>query len=208
MPPKSDGIRAFLALELPEEVRHQLHRFQQSLSRQIEDRAVRWVKPHAFHLTLFFLGEGVTSAKIDLLRDHLLPVGQRTEPIALSMDRLGCFPRPARPQVIWAGVEGDLKPLQTLKKRVDQVVSALGWSPERPRFHPHITLGRVKNSRAAAQADLAWGQPAGPAAWTATTLTLMQSDLDPQRGATYTPVFEIPFIIRDSSTPLTKPTGR
>ncbi|MEP7151900.1 MAG: 2'-5' RNA ligase family protein, partial [Nitrospira sp.] len=55
-------IRAFLAIEMPQDVRSALVTIQQDLKRQLERTVggqvrISWVRPASMHLTLRFLGD-------------------------------------------------------------------------------------------------------------------------------------------------------
>ena len=50
-------LRTFIAIELDEELRHNLRRLQDGLREQVAPRSVRWVRPEGVHLTLKFLGD-------------------------------------------------------------------------------------------------------------------------------------------------------
>jgi len=56
-------IRTFIAIELPEEIKSDLKKLQDSLKTGRQDWA-KWVSPDSIHLTLKFLGD-VASDKID-----------------------------------------------------------------------------------------------------------------------------------------------
>lgn len=55
--PDSAQIRAFIAINLPAEVREKLERVQRELKSALADSDVRWTKPAQVHLTLKFLGD-------------------------------------------------------------------------------------------------------------------------------------------------------
>ncbi len=179
-----EGIRAFIALDLSNQARDTLEKIQQSVRRRTGPDSVRWVGRQAFHLTLFFLGDGNGPDAIAALSDGLDPLAAGHRPLALQLGALGCFPNPRSPRVLWVGVEGDLQPLQRLKAAVDDLAAGLGWEPEKRPYHPHLTLGRVKDPYGVVNHDLPYGQPLESAAWTVDALHLYHSQLGRQ-GARY-----------------------
>ena len=48
-----------------------------------------------------------------------------------------------KPRVLWLGVDGGDE-LFRLQKAIDRNLSKLGFPREKKRFHPHLTVGRVK----------------------------------------------------------------
>lgn len=177
-------IRAFIAIDLPEAVREELASIINDLKQKVPSKSVRWVRPDNIHLTLKFLGD----TKIDSL-DHITGgldrVGREKPPINLTLDKLGCFPNPRRPRVVWVGVSGDIDTLQSLQKMIDQMLNPLGWDLDKREFHPHLTIGRIKNSKKVVDSRLPWGSPMKPLTFPADSLTLYESILK-SSGAVYT----------------------
>ena len=50
-------MRLFIAALIPDTVRDALHQAREQLQRAAPDRALRWVAPENYHITLLFLGE-------------------------------------------------------------------------------------------------------------------------------------------------------
>jgi RNA 2',3'-cyclic 3'-phosphodiesterase len=175
-------IRAFIAIELPAEVKRLLSATGRELAASTGSTAVRWVKAEAMHLTLRFLGDTAVdelpeiSAALDALA-----AGRR--PFDLKLGQLGCFPNPRRPRTIWAGVTGAIEELQALKADLDALLAPLGRPPETKPFQPHLTLGRVKDERAGI--ELPWGTPLEPLLLPVAAVHLVESRLRPA-GPVYT----------------------
>ncbi len=191
---RSPDIRAFVAIELPQDVLDVLSVTQEQLRGHLgrAAEAVRWVRVEGIHLTLQFLGS-VPEASVGDISRAMLAGSEQVGPFALSLSGLGAFPSPRRPRVIWVGVTGGeraLAALHTLQAGVARELSALGYAPDK-QFHPHLTLGRVredaKPAELAAIADAVAkgvGAPA-PHAFRVDSVSLMQSTLQPG-GAVYT----------------------
>jgi 2'-5' RNA ligase len=56
---------------------------------------------------------------------------------------VGCFPNSRRPRVLWVGLDGG-EPLLAIQEAVEQATEPLGFEREHRKFHPHLTLGRVR----------------------------------------------------------------
>jgi 2'-5' RNA ligase len=140
-----ETTRTFIAIPIPEPVGQQLARWQQALAPQVP--GCRWVESQPFHITLAFLGD---VANRDL-NELCLAVAEATEPFGrfeLKAEGLGAFPGPGRPRVVWAGITAaDPGPLNALREAVVGAATRCGYRPDDPRFHPHVTLGRIKSGR-------------------------------------------------------------
>ncbi len=180
----SKPIRAFLALDIPPQVKTALHQQIDALRAHTPSWAVRWVRPEAMHLTLKFLGD-VT--ELDGLRHTLRAATLSPAPIPLAARHLGCFPTPKRPRVIWAGVEDAQGALSAAHLALEHAL-APQFPPDDKPFRPHLTLGRVKTQAAKPQRALGALIQDAPrqhyGTWEAPALLLMQSVLHPD-GARY-----------------------
>ena len=63
-------------------------------------------------------------------------------PMHLRLTGAGRFGSPRRPQVFWAGLDGDVEPLVELAARLATAARALDLPVEDRPFRPHLTLGR------------------------------------------------------------------
>jgi 2'-5' RNA ligase len=145
-----EQIRAFVAIELPEDLRRELDRVQGSLKGTGVADHVRWVKPGGIHLTMKFLGDVPASTITEIV--HAVTQGSEgVKPFTISFSGLGCFPSSSRPSVIWVGVEGDTGTLMRLQTAVEDSLSVLGYAAEKRRYTPHLTLGRVARDVAASE---------------------------------------------------------
>ncbi len=189
-------IRAFVAIEISEDVAARLadvqHRFQEAFG----GRAVRWVRADAIHITLKFLGEISTQRATRLSRELERPA-QSAEPFTLAAAGMGCFPHCRRPRLLWAGVEGDVTALKRLQNAAENCAARLGYVPNRRRFSAHLTIGRVRSGLRRAEIHVlreAMREVEGPrvAQWRVTEMVLMQSTLG-LGGAQYSPWARIPL---------------
>jgi RNA 2',3'-cyclic 3'-phosphodiesterase len=177
-----DTIRAFIAIELPATVRDYLEAVTADLAAQIKTGTVRWVTPERMHLTLRFLGDTAV-AQLPMIYEALDRVAGQQQPFQLQLTQLGAFPNQKRPRVIWVGLEGETAVLTALKPQLDEALLPLGWPPEEKPFRPHLTLGRVKDSRVGQQ--IKWQSRIGQLAVPVTAVHLIESQLHPD-GPRYT----------------------
>ena len=106
----------------------------------------------------------------------------------VSIERVGCFPNPRRPHVLWIGVGEGTQELCALHDGLEPPLLELGcYRREARKYTPHITLGRVRSQRPADDLGIALGKQAG---WqggqiSVSELLVMSSELTSQ-GPIYT----------------------
>ena len=133
--------RLFIAVPLPGALAAFVDDIIDDLRR--EEWPVRWTDPGNAHLTLHFLGDTLPE-QAELLRIALRPVVARHEAFNLRTADLGAFPALKRPRVLWLGLWGPAHRLQTLHDDIGELLEQFGYELDDKPFHPHITLGRVR----------------------------------------------------------------
>ena len=181
-------IRAFIAIELSDQVKEGLRNLQARI-KSSNSALAKWVDPNSIHLTLKFLGE----TRLDCLPSivsTLENLANIFHPFSLSVTELGAFPDLQRVQVIWVGLTGDMNVLIRLQQDVEKTISPLGFPTEKRGFTPHLTLARIRDT-----SSLQDRQKLGilikrtsiesPLNLTVASINLIQSHLTPN-GAVYT----------------------
>lgn len=144
-----EAIRAFIAIELSEEIRQKLGELEKTIQAHTGEaarKAVRWVPANNMHLTLKFLGD-VSIGNVEALAGMLRNEAARHASFDLTVGSLGAFPNLHRPRVIWVGVKAPSK-LAALQKAIEAETRQLGYPTEDRPFSPHLTLGRItQNAR-------------------------------------------------------------
>jgi 2'-5' RNA ligase len=176
-------MRAFVAINLPAEVRGRLH----EAARPLRDMSlpVRWVSPEGLHLTLKFLG-GVADDRAGELAGAIEEATAGHGPFPMELAGFGAFPKPSRPRVLWAGVEPDDR-LTAVQSAVESAMAEQGFEPEGRAFHPHVTLGRARrdaSGRKLAAVEGAIAELEHSDRFEVTSVDLMRSELRPG-GARY-----------------------
>ena len=134
--------RVFLAIEIPDAVREALTGPLEAL--QPLHESIRTNPTERMHLTLHFLGH-LPRPLVEQLQPALAPVRLRHHRFRLTAQGIGAFPAIARPRVLWAGITGaDLPRLNALQAELGNALRTAGVRVEGERFHPHLTLGRVR----------------------------------------------------------------
>ena len=141
-------IRAFLAIIPPTALQQTMAEVRQVFERL--SLPWRWVTPDHIHLTLRFLGNVPDEAVPSLLQAiEQASLGQTV--FALHARSLGCFPHPARPRVLWVGLDDPSQALGRLNERLIAALTPLGFPSEDRPFHPHLTLARAQNRSSLSQ---------------------------------------------------------
>jgi 2'-5' RNA ligase len=138
-----EQIRAFVAIELPGEIKSDLAQLLDRI-KPGQERAVKWVDPDSIHLTLKFLGN-IPAEKVPDIARAIGEASAEAKPFTLELQGLGAFPNLRSPRVVWVGVRGDVGLIVHLQKRIDQALIHLGFHAEHREFSPHLTLGRVRD---------------------------------------------------------------
>ncbi|HVQ12422.1 MAG TPA: RNA 2',3'-cyclic phosphodiesterase [Vicinamibacterales bacterium] len=140
-------MRLFVAVDVGADVQRTASKVIDDLKRrtgQVAPHArITWVKAEQLHLTVRFIGE-VEPTLGEQIRTTLTPSLQ-TPAFDLTIERTGTFPPKRPPRVIWAGITEGLDNLRSVEQEVRARLDRLVRSAEDRDYHPHLTLGRVKN---------------------------------------------------------------
>ena len=165
-------MRLFAAVPLPESARGEVTALLGRL--RARDLPVRWVADEGLHLTLKFYGE-VATDRLEVIEEVVRVAGEGTMPLPLRLADLGAFPAPARPRVLWLGIDAP-PALELLQDRLERGSEAIGFAPEGAPYRPHVTLGRVREGERCRLADVeAAGQDYERVAFLGTDLVLYES---------------------------------
>lgn len=107
---------------------------------------MRWVDPEGAHLTLHFLGD-TPPENATLLKLALREVIARHEAFDLRTADLGAFPAMKRPRVLWLGLWGPAHRLESIRNDIGDLLEEFDYELDKKEFHPHITLGRVRDTK-------------------------------------------------------------
>jgi len=199
-------IRAFLAIELTDDLRARLAQIQQDLTQRLLHqlpKTVRlsWVQPASIHLTIKFLGD-MDEPLIEPLRTEIAQVMTEHRALQIPLNRLGVFPRLQQPRVLWAGPSAtweqgeDAVRVAALHRSVEARCQTLGFAPEDRPLSPHLTLARIKAGEREVGRLLAQGgvldRPLMIGSLDLHAIVLMKSDLRPA-GPVYTKLWDVAF---------------
>ena len=197
-------IRAFLAVELSPELRAELAIVQQELKRRIEpemkrDTRISWAQPASIHLTLKFLGDMDEQVIDPLLVAVEQAIGSQIA-VNVPLERLGAFPRPQSPRVLWVGPSenwergAEAKRIAEIHGAIEQACEGLSFLRETKPFSPHLTLARIKVGERHVGVALAKGgvldRPLSLGSLAVESIALMKSELKPT-GSIYKKLWQV-----------------
>lgn len=141
-------MRVFIAIEIDDKIRAGLGRLQKELADKagIGKSDVKWVSPENIHLTLKFLGEIKDEQVVDVCK-VVEDVTGRHNSFELAVETVGCFGGKSA-RVVWVGLGEGGESLLNLQNDLEQQLISAGWPPEEREFTGHLTLCRVRNSKA------------------------------------------------------------
>lgn len=167
-------MRTFIAIDLPENLKKEIFLFSREIGKLCD---IKLVEEENLHITLLFLGRILEEAPLRSAMAELRR-GKGLGKIRLFLGRVEIFLSNKRPHGIWINVEGDIKKLAALhKKIVDSVLGeGLTLGENSLRFSPHVTIGRFKKRARLRPADWRdYGEVKGEFA--AEKITVFQSKL-------------------------------
>ena len=129
-------IRLFVGLPFPPEIQRLLSHLGATIP------GARATPQDQVHLTLRFIGE-VEGTVYNDIKEQLASID--APPLSLRIRSTGHFPPRGKPRIVWAGVDpaGDII---ILRNKINYLLSLCGIDPEQRKFHPHVTLARLKNT--------------------------------------------------------------
>ncbi len=187
------GIRSFVAIKVPDLITPQLVGLQREL--QTTPINVRWVEPQNFHLTLHFIGD-IDPDQVEKTIIELKNAVRGFPPFSLNFTGVGGFPREGKLRVIWTGVGRGEKELLELQPLVLKALQKAGVveEGEKNKFHPHLTLGRIKGKPNTRSLRVLMEEQRGfvSADFSVSSLQLFKSQLTPE-GPVYSILEDISF---------------
>lgn len=196
----NEKVRAFVAIELPEELKDSLVALQDSLRDKKQERHIKWAKPSTMHLTISFLGD-IPTNRIEALKESLSIATRGLAPFTLSTGAIEIRNK----RVLWLSINNSPK-LAELAERVETAVESLiEERVEDPKeksdkkhkeraFRAHLTLARIKDGKGyqPLREKVAKNSTKTDFSFIASEAVLFSSFLRPE-GAEHTPLKRIVF---------------
>lgn len=135
-------VRVFIAIDIEDpSLLNKLCEIQKEI---IKTRAkMKLVERENMHITLKFLGE-ISPTKLSSLEKAVVNACKDFTKFKIELAHVGAFPSPARPRVVWVGVNKGAEILKQLASAIEKETVRMGFKKADKPFHPHVTLARVK----------------------------------------------------------------
>lgn len=135
-------VRAFLAIDLPWDLKREIYSLK---NLEIpKDLKLKWVEEENLHITLKFLGN-ISENLLEKIYKNSENICKKFASFYLELEEIGSFPEKGIPRVIWIGINRE-NALKTLYEQLEKNFKSLKLEEKKEKFHPHITLIRVKEA--------------------------------------------------------------
>lgn len=169
-------MRLFVAVPVPQPVRRTLDTAVAPLRERYD--GLRWIPAANWHLTLVFLGEVPVGVRLRA-QIALGAAARAARPCTVAVDgRLGRF----GDRVLWAAVVAPDGSLPDLAAGVADGLRSNGVAIDDRPFRAHLTLARARRGHRIPREPRRLAAPGVPLGWTASTVALMASQLEPGRS--------------------------
>jgi RNA 2',3'-cyclic 3'-phosphodiesterase len=138
-----DTWRIFCAIELPNSLREKLAQHIRRLRETVPQVRASWSRPDNIHLTVKFLGE-IHKSQVSNVSKAVELATESLSAFHVVAERTGVFPTHGPPHVVWIGATDLDGQLARLHNRVEDECAAKDFPKETRRFHPHLTLARLR----------------------------------------------------------------
>jgi len=128
--------RLFVAIPLPDSIKQQLAMLNGGIP------GAHWQTQAQMHLTLRFIGEVDGAAAADIRGALSVVKGELND---LELAGCGTFGPRGRERVLWVGVKRNVA-LTQLRDQIETALVREGMPPDGRKFHPHVTLARLKGA--------------------------------------------------------------
>jgi RNA 2',3'-cyclic 3'-phosphodiesterase len=137
--------RVFIAIDISPEARAKVSEYIERLKRSGRDLRVGWEKPEKLHLTLNFLGD-VDDHQLAGIEQAVKTVASQFAGFRSRIYGNGRFPPKGDPRILWLGLTDD-GTLSKVAHALGREMAKIGFEPEKRKFHPHLTIARLREPR-------------------------------------------------------------
>jgi 2'-5' RNA ligase len=145
-PSAGEPMRLFVAVDLPDDARQAIGVHQKLIADALSTSrdGLKLIEPERMHLTLLFLGE-VPDTQVPTMVEAMNPSADMA-PFDVVFGGVGVFPMRGAARVLWIGVTQGADLLARLQHDIAERIRALGVAFDDRPFHPHLTIGRWRES--------------------------------------------------------------
>jgi RNA 2',3'-cyclic 3'-phosphodiesterase len=143
-------MRAFISLNISEEKKREVFEIQSEVKKLLDSdiiNSIKWEGRDKFHQTIFFLGDVAENVIKDISTDlKKIKSEINFNEIKFTATGINAFPKLRFPRVLIVELENADGNAFRLYDKICEKLNAYGFKPDK-KFHPHITLGRVRRDR-------------------------------------------------------------
>lgn len=179
--------RIFIGIDISDESRKLISEYSGNLRNRFPLLKANWTRSENFHITLKFVGE-IRGEKLKELTGPVSAIVRKFNPFLLRIDQNGVFPDIKKPKIIWIGIQENGERLGNLVNNVEIELERLGLKREARKFHPHITIARLRQPKFGSPiAKEHLNQKIDPVEFLVTEIIIYESQLNPT-GSIYVPL--------------------
>lgn len=132
--------RVFIAINLPEEIKKSLVKYQDNWP----ELPIRWTKPENLHITLIFLGNLNDQGIVEVCK-VTEEIASKQTPFSILLNKIYYGPpKKIPPRMVWVKGESSQE-LTNLRNDLEKALSErVNFRLESRAFTPHITSGRLR----------------------------------------------------------------
>lgn len=146
-------MRSFISINPDEDTNNKIFEIQQNVKEKISGinknflNSIKWETRNKFHLTVFFIGE-VSESEIKNVDLKLTEIENEVRDLQMqfSVKCINAYPKLKFPRVIIIELENKDGNAFVLSETINSKLSETGIRTDK-KFHPHITIGRVRRER-------------------------------------------------------------
>lgn len=132
--------RTFIAIDIP--ASKKIKECLNILSTRLAGEKIKWTAYNNLHLTLKFLGD-TEDKTIPGIESKLSEITKNIAAFQITIKNAGVFKNMRDPRIIWLGIEAG-EELTELKNSIETEITLFGFPPEKRKFSPHLTVGRIR----------------------------------------------------------------
>jgi len=142
-------MRTFISFNLDDDIKNQITDIQSQIKKKQKPASmefIKWENKSKFHLTVFFLGE-IDHQKLDKLKNDLENFSKNNSlgNILFESNGINCFPNFKFPRVLFVDLKNEDGKAVEFYDGLSSVLADSGFEADK-KFHPHLTLARIKNN--------------------------------------------------------------
>jgi len=184
--------RIFIAIDISEQARAAVVTYIEKLYLDFVRILVGWEHAEKLHFTIRFLGD-TDEGRFDKVCEVVRATASNFEPFPIRIAETGVFPHYKTAKVLWLGPKQGSDEMTAIKAEIDGGLNLIGIEPEKRKFHPHLTIARIRDlEKSRTLVRVHRQRQFEPIVFMATGLTVYESKLQ-KTGSEYFPVRFFPF---------------